>query len=249
MTSIVGVLCNDGVVIGADSAATFSAGQLRTMEQPTEKLEVLAGRIIVAGTGAIGLGQRFCAAALKVWNDNQGFPRHPALDISKAMCKAALEDFSSTYAKMGQYGALVAFPAQNKFHLCEFGVEDFQPEMKTEKLWYASMGCAQQITDPFLGFIREVFWDNGLPSVHDAINAVTWTLDHAISLNTGGVNGPIRIAVLGCDNKNQVKARLLSEAELGEPRQYIDEAKNVLRGFRLESQNGGLAEPPPLPSR
>lgn len=43
MTILVGVLCKDGVIIGADGSATFGAGQMRTIEQPIDKLK---------GTGA-----------------------------------------------------------------------------------------------------------------------------------------------------------------------------------------------------
>jgi hypothetical protein len=55
MTSVVGALCKDGVVVGSDSAATFVAGGMRTIEQPTEKLVVVRDHIIVAGTGQVGL--------------------------------------------------------------------------------------------------------------------------------------------------------------------------------------------------
>lgn len=60
MTILVGIKCKDGVLIGSDSSATFAAGQIRTIEQTTKKIEIVDGKIIVAGTGQIGLGQRFC---------------------------------------------------------------------------------------------------------------------------------------------------------------------------------------------
>ena len=54
------------------------------------------------------------------------------------MCELGLSDFTATKVKENQYGALVAFPAEKKIHLCEFQVSDFQPELKTEHLWYVS---------------------------------------------------------------------------------------------------------------
>jgi hypothetical protein len=40
MTILIGVVCEDGIVIGADSSATFSAGQIPTIEQPIKKVYV-----------------------------------------------------------------------------------------------------------------------------------------------------------------------------------------------------------------
>ena len=38
MTVIMGVLCKDGVVVGADSAVTFGGGGVYTIRQATEKV-------------------------------------------------------------------------------------------------------------------------------------------------------------------------------------------------------------------
>ena len=69
MTAIVGILCQQAVVIGTDSSATFSSGSQQTIEQPIEKLLIVPDNIIVVGTGQIGLGQRFSAIVEKAWAD------------------------------------------------------------------------------------------------------------------------------------------------------------------------------------
>jgi len=234
MTSIVGILCKDGVVIATDSSATFVTGQQPTVEQQFEKIDIVGDRVIVAGTGQIGLGQRFCAIVKKAWEDKV-FSSSP-IEISKKLTAATTQDFGQTGVKQGSYGALVAFPSEHRHHLCEFSVHDFQPELKTDKLWYVSMGSAQPITDTFLGFIREVFWNDGMPNLHDGIFAATWILDYAVKVNAGGVNAPVRISVLEDGKKGQSEARLLSDDELGEHRQNIDEAKHSLRDFKLKHQ-------------
>jgi len=232
MTSIVGVLCKDGIVIGADSSATFvHNGTFRTIEQPTEKLEVIGDKVIVAGTGHVGFGQRFIEIVGNHWRQKT-FNEQPSL-IAKYLCREAIEDLRGTYAPLGAYGALVAFPHKDKgLCLCEFDVQSFQPEFKTDKLWYCSMGCAQPITDPFLGFIRGVFWKDGPPSLQDGIFAVTWTLQQAIDLNPGGVGGNIRIAVIERTKGSQFGARIIEEQVLQESQQLINEAKKTLRELR-----------------
>jgi hypothetical protein len=63
MTVIVGILCSDGVVIGSDSA--MAAGRLHTgytierQEGDVLKIEIIERNVITAGTGAMGLAQRF----------------------------------------------------------------------------------------------------------------------------------------------------------------------------------------------
>jgi hypothetical protein len=63
MTVIVGILCSDGVVIGSDSA--MAAGRLLTgytierQEGDVLKIEIIEDNTITAGTGAMGLAQRF----------------------------------------------------------------------------------------------------------------------------------------------------------------------------------------------
>jgi len=193
MTVLVGVFCKDGVVVGADSAATFAAGQVRTIERRPRKIEIVLEKVIVASTGQVGLGQRFGAVVQKGWSDNK-FKLSP-IDVGKYLSASAIADFASTGAPR-QLGALVAFPCEQKLCLCEFDPEHFQPEVKNDRLWYVSMGSGQAIADPFLGFIREVMWHDGLPTNQEAVFAVTWTISQAIKLNPGGINGPIQVAVL-----------------------------------------------------
>ncbi|MCX5809506.1 MAG: hypothetical protein NTX36_09075 [Proteobacteria bacterium] len=229
MTAIVGILCNNGIVIGADSSTTFAQGQHRTIEQPSEKLFVIDDNIIVAGTGQVGLGQRFARIIQDLWSNKKFIGHH--IDCAKQLTQEAIKDFGSTSASKGQYGALVAFPIAGKPYLCEFAVDDMQPEFKTEHLWYCSMGVSQPITDTFLAFMRDTFWKEGPPMVADGIFSVLWTLEMAIQINPGGVNGPVRIAVME-SKKGKLNARKLSDDDLLEARQALNEMKTSMRKLR-----------------
>lgn len=48
MTVLVGILCQDGVVLGSDSSATFVAGQMRTIEQACQKLYAVGNTVMFA---------------------------------------------------------------------------------------------------------------------------------------------------------------------------------------------------------
>lgn len=231
MTAIVGILCRDGVVVGSDSSSTFSTESIRTIEQPTKKLDVIEDRVIVAGTGQVGLGQRFCDVVRKAHNARV-FTK-PYMDVGRELSAMAIRDFTYTSSPKGQYGALVAFPTADKCYLCEFSVQDFQPEFKNNRIWFVSMGCGQPITDPFLGLMRKVFWRDGLPGVVDATFVAAWTLQHAIDLNPGGIDEPIQLAVLRKPvGSPYYSARLLTDEELQEHNNNVANAEKYLGKYK-----------------
>jgi hypothetical protein len=245
VTSIIGVLCRDGAVIGTDSATTFG-GRNRTIEQRTEKLDIVGNEVILAGTGSLGLRQRF-RDIIEDALGNDLLRKSRPIELGKYFSATALQDFSSTRAPMGTFGAMLAFSCQNIPYICTFDPESFQPELIETRLWYDSMGSAKPITDPFLALMRKAFWTSGPPLVHDAVFAVTWALEHAVEVNPGGVNDPIRIAVLERQG-GSLKARLLSEDELLEHKQNVAAAYNALRTFRDRQASVEAGDSPDVPN-
>jgi predicted proteasome-type protease len=62
MTLIVGVKCSDGIVLGADSSATFGvplAGQFTIRQDTATKLHLASNRIILGLSGPVGLSQSY----------------------------------------------------------------------------------------------------------------------------------------------------------------------------------------------
>jgi hypothetical protein len=244
MTILVGVRCSDGVVIGADSANTFAAGNMRTIEQPSQKISIIANRVIVAGTGEIGMGQRFCSVVESAWIKKE-FANRNAVDLCRHLCAQGINDFASTKATAGSYGAMVAFPAGNTAELCEFAVNNFQPELK-RSIWYVSMGSGQPIADPCLGFIRQVFWGDSIPSCEDGVFAVVWTLAQAIALNPGGINAPMHVAVLAPDSGKLVASMLTSD-EIAEHEDNVRGAIDHLRTYKKMVRGAEASEIPKPP--
>lgn len=247
MTAIVGIFCSDGVVIGSDSSASFShTANFRTIEQKVKKVEIIADQVIIAGTGMVGLGQRFTEIVREYWSAKKGANKTP-IEVAKDLCALGIKDFVSTNVDKGNFGALMAFPSSKSKHpqLCEFPITDFQPEFKNENMWFVSMGCGQPITDPFLGLMRRVFWGDSPPTLNEGIFAVTWTLKHVIELNPGGINGPQQIAVLDADNH----ARLLKDDELQEHINNAEGAEIYLKAYKDILQGNATAEVPSLDSK
>lgn len=58
MTLIVGIKCDDGIVLGADGAATLGVMGQSTVRQATKKLDILKESVVVGVSGPVGLAQR-----------------------------------------------------------------------------------------------------------------------------------------------------------------------------------------------
>ena len=235
-----------------------------TISQPySEKITIVRDRVVVAGTGAIGLGQRFTAITDHGWK-NDKFKNKTAIQIGEYLAQEALQNFSQTginpprsphFGGGGNpesYGALVAMPSKEGHSLIEFPASSFQPEIKTDKLWYASMGSGQKVGDPLLGVIRAIFWeDHAPPTCQEGIFAATMILKLGFGMADSGVRPPIQMAVLRGDPKQrgQLLARRLTGEELAEHEQSVDNAiihfreyRDILRGIVVPAQT--LPEPP-----
>jgi 20S proteasome alpha/beta subunit len=248
MTVLVGVLCQDGVVVGSDSSATFAASaHLSTIEQPVRKTFVLAPDMILASTGSGGLGQRLEHLLRSLRQQTPNWLERHHQEIILQISAGMIQNMRSTFLPPGQIGALVAFACQDTFHLCEFSTADFQPEMKTEDTWFVSMGSGQMITDPFFGLLRRTLFRDSRPTLRQGILAACWALDNAIQLNTGGINGPMQLAILSRpDGAGPFHARLLDPDEVREYAAAIQGIEDYLADYR-QRLTPREAKPPPVP--
>ena len=249
MTAIVGMFCQDGVVIGADSAIVHGtgAGGPHTIERHGMKKVYIVGNAIMAGTGTVGHHQRFYEVLKQKAPASR---RGNEVNLCTELGKRAIDDFKKTWvAPQLPYGAIVGFPVGDRPVLCEYYVGSFHPEVKTPENWYCSMGSSQAITDSSLEFFADVFWDSGPPTVAGGILAVTWTMDHVVAINPGGVGGDVQIAVLERryhSGQSQWKPRMLTPDDLSEHRDWIARARGGLREH-MEQMVSTEEDPPPKP--
>ena len=249
MTLILGIRCTDGVIIGSDSAVTFGPSpQQPTIEQPSSKIDVITGEVIVATTGFTGHGFRVVHEIGKIWNGKALSGK----DICDAAChitQTVQGNFASTRA--AGCGALVALPLKGKAELIEFESSSFQPDVKHENLWYASMGSGQFVADTLLGFVRKVFWGNSPPKRQDGVFAATLVLSLGCEMAPNGVNGPMQLAILEQVPKGkgtEWKARLVSREELLEHEQNVKEAFKHWREYESQLQKSAQGQPTPTPA-
>lgn len=226
MTILVGIKCEDGVVVAADRAVAVGSdvGQF-TVSHLACKIEVLSDTMIIAGAGSVGSMQRFCEVSQVVLESTRGqIAKSPPLKLCRTLSAGAIEDAKATHLRSPELGALVAFPSPRGPQLCEFSQSNFQPELKDKGTWFVSMGSAQQLGDAYLAFMREVFWKNGPPKLTNGLFAAAWVLKQSIKFSPGHVSLPIDIAVLQGE-----RAIMLSSEEV---QYHIDIADQATAHFR-----------------
>ena len=109
----------------------------------------------------------------------------------------------------------------------------------TDELPFVAVGSGQLIADPFMAFLRRVFWKDSRPNLAGGVFAAVWTLFHTIETNPGGVAEPVQIVVL--EKRNGVfVARELPDGELKEPKEHTQHMEDTLRKAWQD-----LTAPPP----
>jgi hypothetical protein len=262
MTLIVGIKCEGGVVLAADGAATLGALGHTTVRQETKKLEILEDCIVVGTSGPVGLGQRIRGEIRALWNKKSlsGVEPYQAMAIMRAALWQHVQPELQAAAVAQQVvggnvaaqsaicSSVVALPIGKTPCLFQFD-QQCAPEEATGKLLFVSTGSGQQIADPFLAFVRRIFWHDRIPTVEEGVFAALWTLNHAIVTNPGGISEPVQMIVL--DASPKCKARELQKEELQEHEEAISYAEECLAKFResFHNKEGDASQPPPVPEK
>jgi hypothetical protein len=233
MNLLVGALCEDGVVIGA-----FDSGGFDPADEPTANTLVVESDLILAGTGRVGLGQRFADVVTEIRSDSR-FLDWNGLRIARTIAAQASDDFASTHCDRGQFGALVAFRSSDGPQLCEFAARDLQPELKTPDRRFVAMGPGRSLATHFLKFLDKVLFADSPPSLSEGVFAATWTLEYALGSLAGTGAGATRIAVLAPEAADMpFAARLLSDSERSDRIAEVRGAEAHLAAYRARLSGG-----------
>jgi 20S proteasome alpha/beta subunit len=260
VTLIVGIKCSDGVVIGADGAATLgnSLGQ-RTVIQPMTKLEVMQDRIIMGVSGPVGLSQLYCDRVEGLWRENKLGRDVRRPDVMRLLHQAIYQDAQGAIAGasasvpfLGNNAAAALAVTASVIALPVAGIPELiqcnhlgMAEAARVDLPYVAIGSGQPLADPFLAFLRHIFWPDSVPKLADGVFATVWTLEHAIRVAPGGISKPIQVATLAYKGKSrELFASVLAPEGLQEHLQHVGDAERHLSQFRESPQ---IVSPPPQP--
>ncbi len=264
MTVLVGILCQDGVVIGSDSAITFSVtsavSHFHTLEHGGAiKVDLVGDQILTATTGSVGLAQRYLSTLRSLHASNGIDLTSDPVQVATFIANNMIREFSRTLTHLQQQkgweiGALLALPIRETPSLFEFDPTNFHPEQKGDVTHegkmrtppIVTMGSGQLLADPFLAFVSRLFWQAGeRPRLADAKLAVAWTLQHAIEFNPGGIGGTPQIGILE-KRGDEWEAGML---DVGEVLGQVRELEAHIRGYRTAFMQNVSAGEVQLPQK
>ena len=261
MTLIVGVRCEDGVVVGADTIRTyFSSGGTPTIEQEIDsKIDIYFENVIIATAGSVGTSQLVKSRIKQRWAgiEEADGPSEAREGISELIW----QQLRPGYRRAGEAKvllqndniapaacvALLATPLANEPALLQFDYLANSTDF-TLNFPIVSLGSGQQYADPFLAFIKRAIWKDSAPRrVADGITGVLWTLQHVNQVNAGaGVGGKPTIAVLHKPGADWI-AEVLTHDRIDTHRQLIQDAESALIDYLRTDNKGVEAVSIPLP--
>ena len=264
MTLIVGVKCSDGIVLGADSKATYATtmGQSTISQDTVTKLHIATNRIVVGVSGPIGLGQSYSDEVDSYLAQNSYQVKWKSVaaaktDLSQRFWKHAEPCWQRAAATVGVIGpqaaamqcahsTAIAFEIADEPHLITFSHQCAAEEV-TKDLPFTAIGSGQPQADPFLAFIRRIFWPSGLPTLTDGQLACIWTLSEVIKHSPGGVGGDIQVVLL-TKEKHRWKSSELARVEIDTHLQALSAMEDEMRKHLKLATSPSIAATIPEPT-
>jgi hypothetical protein len=265
MTLLIGILCSDGAVIAADRQASHGALGTTTVGQQVTKVSIIGPDVLFACSGRVGMGQQFEAFITQLRDDNYFVQNKYSIAIGRVqqhfrpIVEGAFKTAGAAIHVLGQQaaqsdcicGGLLAAPFKDGMKLVEISPQ-IAVEFLTPSLSFISMGSGKLSADPFLGFLKSIFWPDRLPSVRESTLAAYWTIKLATDLRVSGVGMGTDIFVLE-QSSDTWTARALDQNETSEHDIFIETCQSSLRAVASTlsgaSPEPGAAEPtPPMPT-
>ena len=254
MTAALGVICQDGIVMGSDgaSSAVRTSGKIR-YERAKQKIwihEIDTLCCVMGVTAGKAASGQFVKYAIKRYIEikKERLPKIDEYDLMFETRKWLLDELQKVPSALpSSFSVLLSFAVNNespKFMLRLQGSE-LAPMLIDQDLNYHSIGSGSTIINPFFEFLKEVFWNDTLPTVAEAQIGVVWALQHTIATSSAGVSAPMSIGIM-----QGVNASLITPKEMAqEIEEFIVDMKQNLqqymqtRGQRNIKPKDGLGPP------
>jgi 20S proteasome alpha/beta subunit len=260
LTLIIGIRCREGIVVAGDGAAQYAVMGRPTAQAATvRKLKIVHNKIIVGVSGPVGLAQRLTAHVEEGYAAGRyGGRAETAIGVMRSeFWRLIVEPEYNVALSAGRLiGAqiamapaisamVVAMPFDAGAELIQFD-QQCAPELASDDLPCVAIGSGQPMTDPFLAFLRLIFFPRRVPSVQDGVFCAVWALQHAIDTMPGGVAEPKQVIVL--ERKGQDwEARELPTAEIDIHVDAVRDAERTLTDWRSQFSATPAGAPPAAP--
>jgi hypothetical protein len=248
MTLIVGIRCSDGVILGSDSAVTFTdpSGSPTTRTLIEGKIKIVTPQLMMAGTGIVAMSQAVEHRVGELARGGRELRRSDARKFGNLLSQKVIDLFKGTGALEfnPSYGLLVAASCKDgPTLLSAVSNEAYQTTVVDDELPYSALGSGQPVAEALLGHWSSLMWPSGMPDLKMARLAMALTLKEGCRLSAYGVSEPIHIAELSSaeessksDISDWVAKRLTNE----DMQEVLGEAESALEHFKSYFANPAL---------
>src|ERR1700732_1580079 len=228
-------------------------GQM-TVGQSVTKVRIVKGDSLFASSGHNGLGQQLAGIIDDKRPEFTNQPYDKSItklqDHLRPLINKTLETAGLAARVLGPQIAqsdaichsLLAAPFKDGLKLVEI-TPQVGVECMSAQVPFISMGSGKNSADPFLGFLRKVYWPAGLPTVPEGALAAYWTIKHSIDMKVLGVGFDVDVFVVESDGNKSFAARQLDDAEVAEHNDFITASEDALRTLRSQMAPSGSAAP------
>ena len=242
MTVLIGLLCSNGAVLGADRAVTHTdSSKMPVAEGELQKITVFeGGRAAVAISGNVGGGQLVVDSLRKFSDETAGGASKSrteavALDTIREALQQRSNDYLRAFKELGfqglpasewikdaskkVIGSGIYIRGVGSGGKCRPCVVTFDGGYEVEHLQdgvpFSAAGTGSHFAIPYMLMLRELLFLKVLPDVDQGMKAVYWALDATIRARAGfGVGQGIDLAVLQATMDGSFRVRLLVQGEL-----------------------------------
>ncbi len=233
MTVLVAFNRVDGVVIASDSMLTLFARSPAASRRTSNEIFTATGNRIFAYSG-----QQAHAELFKV-----DFEKDPTtLTESSHPIEYPCNLIRSIHNRFLNIGVpqpigiqfTLAYEHNGTHHCCIF--DGMSPFLLSESDFFATIGSGAALAEAFLKFLVNSLCPDGRPDMVNGKLLATWAIRYVIQTNAGGVDGPIRIAVLEKNTDNFYAARELQEYEIVDELTIIEDFQYTMPFFAYRDQ-------------
>ena len=223
VTLIVGILCDKGVAIAADSQATAAAhiplanpAKLQTHTHSVTKVARIGNEALLGVSGYPPIGDEYEKVikprSQQFATRNYEFATNKLKDeirniINKHLdtAKRASKLIDNQAYDTATCECLLAANFKDGVKLIQIERQGSFEVLKSE-FPLVAIGSGQMHADPFLVYLRNTFWPDKLPTVEEGVLAATWAIDYAIEVGAPLVGGEIvAFSVRKAGNKARVE--------------------------------------------
>lgn len=246
MTVIVGILCDGGVAIASDRKATNVAFLPLVEPQPVQistqaltKIALIGTDTILATSGSPPIGDEYETIIKRYQKNFSGRSYELATKKLKDEIRANVnrhwetadlinKAISMAHAyTLGTCECLLGANFKDGIRLVQILTEGTF-DIATKDMPVRVIGTGQMQADPFLVFLRNIFWPDRLPTVDEGVLYAIWAVEYASEVGAPNVGSGINAFSI-TKYGNRVSAKEVTEVQIKENQDFIREAKDQLR--------------------